>query len=272
MSPSYAQADRGETPLLVRDCPANVPIDVTVSDGNQVTIPLRNDWTGTNGSCRWDRLGSVGELTISYDGISAGRPAVGITGAGGRATTDCEGMAWTAEPTWSLYPQGNGTVDPEFSWFDIRGVRGTGRYSLSCTSCGGSSTGLRIRAMWRISVEFTPDEPVAGRPVRMREGVILLAKRGTDTSWTVIRSAKVTARCDVYYERPGKRTRKVIVRGSWRAPTGQDSEGAVLCRWRIPKSARGGKLGVTPYLKYRGKTLTPLRGRPRALFLASRQR
>src|SRR5262245_16457257 len=50
---------------------ANVPIDVTVSDGHQVTVPLRNDWTGTNRSCRWDRPGSVGELTIAYDGISA---------------------------------------------------------------------------------------------------------------------------------------------------------------------------------------------------------
>jgi hypothetical protein len=100
----------------------------------------------------------------------------------------------------------------------------------------------------------------------MREPVILLEKHSGDAFWSVVRSRNATARCDVYYQRAGKRTRKVVVRGSWRAPTGEDSEGAVNCRWRIPRSARGGTLGVTPYLNYRGKTLTPLRGPPRGLF------
>lgn len=246
---------------------ASAQIDVAVALGQQVSIPLRNDWTGTRGSCRWDRPGSIGELTIAYDGLSdGGRPAVGISGAGGSASVECEGMTWTSEPTWALYPQGNGAVEPEFSWFDISSLRGTGRFSLACANCGGSPTGHRVRAHWRISVEFTPVEPVAGRPVRMREPVILLEKRGTDPFWSVVRSRNVTVRCDVYYQRPGTRTKKVVVRGSWRAPTKDDSEGSVNCRWRIPRNARGSTLGVTPYLTYRGKTLTPLRGRPRGLF------
>lgn len=245
---------------------ASTQIDVTVDLGKQVSIPLPDSWTGTRGSCRWDGPSSVGELAIAYDGMSGGRPSVGITGTGGRATTECEGMPWLAEPTWSLNPQANGAVEPEFTFFDIQSARGTGTYSLSCKSCGGSSKGYRVKAVWRISVEFTPDEPVAGRPVRMREGVILLDKRGTDPFWSVVRSRNVTARCDVYYQRPGKRQRKVKVRGSWRPPTAEESEGDVTCRWRIPRSARRSVLGVTPYLTYRGKTRTPLRGRPRGLF------
>jgi hypothetical protein len=95
--------------------------------------------------------------------------------------------------------------------------------------------------------------------------IILLEKSSRDTAWSQVKSPNVRVKCAVYYERSRRDVRKTTVRGRWRA------KGDVICGpWRIPKSARGSQMGVTPLVTYRGKTVTPVRGRGYALVRLSR--
>jgi len=251
---------------------ARAPFDVTLTTNPDefATVPIAYNWTGVSGSCRWGGSGSDGELRLRLRAIRAGRPLVEITGAVPSRAEACGEIP--SNVVFDLYAEnhdGQGPIAPDVFWAtaggSIRG-QGTGTLSLECGGCGAPpSATYDVRALWGRNINFTPRTPRAGRLVRLTENVVLLEKSSRDTVWTEVNSANVTAKCDVYYARSRRDVRNTTVRGRWRTPhqiRGPGGDGEVICGpWRIPESARGSWLGVTPRMTYRGKTVTPVRGR-----------
>lgn len=240
---------------------AQFDVTLTTNPDDVATVAMAYEWTGVRGSCRWGGTGSNGELRMRLRAIRSGRALVEFSGSTPYPEAACDETPSTV--SFSIYTGNDDERDgiaPELFWATAEGSvqgRGTGTLSLQCAGCGAPAEGAyQVRALWGRSVGFRPSEPRAGRLVRMTERVLLFEKSSTDTAWTQVRSANVRVKCDVYYTRSGRGVSKTTVRGRWR------SEGAVTCGpWRIPKSAGGSWMGITPLVTYRGKTVTPVRGR-----------
>jgi hypothetical protein len=242
---------------------AQFDVTLTTNPDEFATVPMAYDWTGVSGSCRWAGTGSNGELRLRLVAIRAGRPLMELSGSPPFPDGACNGEH-ASPPVFSLYTGDDDERDgiaPKVYWGTAAGSvegRGTGTLSLQCAGCGAPAGGAhRVRALWGRRIEFTPSEPRTGRLVRMTlENVLLLEKSSRDTAWSQVKSPNVRVKCDVYYQRSRRDIRKTTVRGRWRM------QGEVICGpWRIPKSARGSQMGVTPLVTYRGKTVTPVRGR-----------
>ncbi len=244
---------------------AQFDVTLTTSPDDVATAPMVYDWTGVSGSCRWGGTGSDGQVRLRLTAIRTGRPLVEVFGS----TPYPEGCNGD-HPTpviFSLYTSEDDERDgitPEVRWVTATGSvegRGAGTFLLQCAGCGAPPGGAyRVRALWGRRIDFSPKEPRTGRLVRMAiENVLLLEKSSTDTTWSQVKSSNVSVKCDVYYTRSRRDVRKTRVRGRWRIRGGA---GEVTCGpWRIPTSARGSQMGVTPLVTYRGKTVTPVRGR-----------
>jgi hypothetical protein len=253
---------------------AQFDVTLTTNPDHVATVPMAYDWTGVSGSCRWGGTGSNGELRLRLTAIRAGRALVAVFGSTPRPE-GCNGDHPTGVQ-FSLYTSEDDERDgitPEVRWVTATGNiegRGTGTLSLECAGCGAPPGGAyQVRALWGRRIDFSPREPRTGRPVRMTlENVLLLEKGSRDTAWSQVKSSNVRVKCDVYYARSRRNVRKTRVRGRWRTRGGVAE---VTCGpWRIPKSARGTEMGVTPLVTYRGKTVTPVRGRGYVLVRLSR--
>jgi hypothetical protein len=244
---------------------AEFNVELTTNPDHFADVPLSYDWTGVDGSCRWAGRGADGQLRLRLRGIRQGRPLVEFSGSA-PGPGPCDNLHPSA-PNFSLYTGDDDERDgiaPEVSWGafgETVSGKGTGTLSLQCSGCAappGSS--YQVRALWFLGSRWKPRDPRPGQLVRMTVGVALLERSSTDTAWTPVSSRNVTAKCDVYYSRSRRAVTKATVRGSWRTPA--THAGEVTCGpWRIPRSAAGTWMGVTPSLTYRGKTVTPVRGR-----------
>jgi hypothetical protein len=253
---------------------AQFEVSLTTNPDEFATVPMAYDWTGVSGSCSWGGTGSNGELRLRLIAIRAGRPLVEFSGSP-PYPEGCNGE-YASPPSLSLYTGDDDErdgIEPRVYWgsgaASVEG-RGTGTLSLECVGCGAPPGGAyQLRALWGRRIELTPREPRTGRPVRMTlENVLLLEKGSRDTAWSQVKSSNVMVKCDVYYTRSRRDVRKTRVRGRWRTRGGA---GEVTCGpWRIPKSARGSQMGVTPVVTYRGKSVTPVRGRGYVLVTLSR--
>jgi hypothetical protein len=244
---------------------AQFDVTLTTNPDEFATVPMAYDWTGVRGSCRWGGTGSNGELRMRLIAIRTGRPLVEFSGSTAYPEEACN--EHPSSVSFSLYTGDDDERDgitPQVYWANAAGSiegRGTGTLSLQCAGCGAPpGGGYQLRALWGRRIAFTPTEPRTGRLVRMAlENVLLLEKSSRDTAWSQVKGSNVRVKCDVYYTRSRRDVRKTRVRGRWRT---RGDAGEITCGpWRIPKSARGSQMGVTPLVTYRGKTVTPVRGR-----------
>jgi hypothetical protein len=246
---------------------AQFDVTLTTNPDDFATVPLTYDWVGIRGPCRWGGSGSDGELRVRLIAIRSGRPLVELSGATAYPSEPCNNE-YTSRVSFQFYTgdhDGGSAIAPQVFWSTADGSldgRGTGTLSVQCAGCGSPpGATFKLKAIWGRRIDFRPKEPRAGRPVRVTQNVLLLEKSSTDTAWALVKSPKVTVRCDVYYSRSSRDVRKSTVRGRWRTPGQTGVDGEMTCGpWRVPKSARGSWLGVTPRLTYRGKTVLSMRG------------
>jgi hypothetical protein len=176
-------------------------------------------WTGTWGSCRWDAAGMDGEVRVDYHGLVAGRPVAYISGSPPSVVVPCNDTIWGNSPVWRFNYKGQAAIEPLFNWFEIDDERGTGTFSLICSSCRPPpASSYEVRALWHRSFNFSPTRPRPGKPVRVNERVVLLERSGIDRFWTPVTSANVRVRCEVRYAYSRRGVKKVFVPGFWRTP------------------------------------------------------
>jgi hypothetical protein len=245
---------------------ARATFDVTLTTDPEkfAVVPMTYSWTGTSGSCRWGGSGSDGELRLRLRGLVAERPVMEINGT----TPSAECNREHNSPEFAIFSRDNGggviapgVIVPRVYWPTAGGSLeglGTGTLSYQCVGCTARpSARYDVRAMYGRRIEFKPREPRAGQLVQMSANVVVLEKSSRDTFWTVVKNANVTAKCKIYL-RSGRNVRTTLVSARWRTPAETRGDGVVACApWRLPKNVQpGSKLGFTPVVTYRGKTLT----------------
>jgi hypothetical protein len=156
-------------------------IDVTLSPGEVGVVPMTYQWTGTWGSCRWDAAGTDREVRVDYHGLVAGRPVAYISGSPPSVVVPCNDTTWGNSPVWRFNYEGQAAIEPLFNWFEIDDERGTGTFSLVCSSCRPPpASSYEVCALWHRSFNFSPTRPRPGKPVRVNERVVLLERSGIE--------------------------------------------------------------------------------------------